>query len=112
MASDAFRLVERLEIATDANHTSAGNIVMGNAGVCVVKKTSGAATQVTLPARATSGMFAWVKDGKGDAGTNNITVIPDGTTNNTTIDGAANYVISTNYGVALFHHNGTEWGRM
>ena len=110
MADMARGLIDRIEVSSDAAHTAAGDIVMGNAGLCVVKKTSGAATQVTLPARATNGVFATVKDGKGDAATNNITIIPDGTTNNTTIDGAANFVISENYGSVQLLHDGTEWG--
>jgi hypothetical protein len=49
-----------------------------------------------------------VKDGKGDAGVNNITVSPDGATA-TTIDGAATQVISTNYGVCEVIYSGVEW---
>jgi hypothetical protein len=100
-------LVNMLQISNCIFQKAAGNVAMLNSGVCVVKKTTPQATQVTLPAR---GMFAWVKDGAGNAAADNITVVPDGTTNNTTIDGAANQVISSNYGHTLFFHNGTEWG--
>ncbi|MFI5113498.1 MAG: hypothetical protein ACHP7J_00035 [Terriglobales bacterium] len=108
-ADDAFRLIDKLYITNPKVQTAAGDVVLGNTGACVVNKANGAATQVTLPARATSGMFAFVKDGKGDAATNNITVVPDGTTHNTTIDGSASYVMNVNYTSALFMHNGTEW---
>ncbi len=107
---DAFRLLNRLHISTALVWTAAGDIVAKDNGVIIVKKTSGAATQVTLPARSGRGTFAFVKDGKGDAATNAITIIPDGTTNNTTIDGGANFVLNVNYGAAIFLHNGTEWG--
>lgn len=110
MADKAFSLVDKLIIESPVVKTTAGDVVMGNSGVCVVKKASGAATQVTLTARAQSGYLALVKDGKGDAGTNNITIIPDATTNNTTIDGSANFILSVNYAAALFMHDGTEWG--
>lgn len=109
MADDAFRILDKLQITGSKVQTAAGDVAMGNAGVCVVNKTSGAATAVTLTARAKKGMFAFVKDGKGDAATNNITVSPDGTSNNTTIDGGSSFVISVNYGAAMFFHNGTEW---
>src|ERR1051325_1634190 len=109
MTFSAFKLIEKLVIASPKVHTAAGDLVMGNHGVAVINKTSGAATQVTLPARSKNGDFAFVKDGKGDAGTNHVTIIPDATTNNTTIDGQASFVLSVNYGAALFLHNGTEW---
>lgn len=112
MSDKAHSLIEKLQIEVPPVHTAAGNVTMGNQGVCVVKKASGAATQVTLPARAKRGDFAFVKDGKGDAGANNITVVPDGTTNNTTIDGGASVTISSNYGAKIFMHNGSEWGVM
>lgn len=110
MAEIASIIADRLVISSNPVHTAAGNVVMGNSGLCVVKKTSGAATQVTLTAYAKNGYIAIVKDGKGDAATNNITIIPDATTSNTTIDGAANFVLSVNYSAAIFEHNGTEWG--
>lgn len=112
MADFASGLIAKLSISSPTVQTSSGNVLMGNSGVCVVNKTSGAATQVTLPARAKAGDCAFVKDGKGDAGTNNITVIPDATTYNTTIDSGASFVLSTNYAAALFMHNGTEWNQL
>lgn len=70
-----------------------------------VNKTVGQATQVTLPTSPQSGYFCWVKDAKGDAGTNNITIVPAAGL----IDGNANYVINRNYGSACFQYNGTNW---
>jgi hypothetical protein len=102
-------VVDKLIIYNPATKTTSGNVVMGNSSISTVNKTVGGATQVTLTAHAKSGYFAFVKDGKGDAATNNITIVPDGSTNNTTIDGAANLVINTNYGSVSLYHNGTEW---
>ncbi len=88
---------------------TAGDVVMVNEGVAVVNKTSGAATQVTLPPSPGAGGLSpmrWVVDGKGDAASNNITVIG---ASSATIDGASSYVISNNYGAVLFLWNGTEW---
>jgi len=86
--------------------TGTGNFAFTTQAAVVVKKAVGAATQVTLPKNPYLGHMCLVKDGKGDAATNNITVV--GATGN--IDGAANFVISENYGKAIFQYNGTEWG--
>jgi hypothetical protein len=59
----------------------------------VINKTVGAATAVTLPSNPLNRNYT-IKDGKGDAATNNITITnPAGN-----IDGSATFVISTNYG--------------
>jgi hypothetical protein len=76
--------------------------------IVILNKTSGAATTVNLPSGSSSGtgkMFV-VKDGKGDAATNNITVTPNG---GDTIDGGSTYVLNTNYEAATFIWNGTQW---
>lgn len=85
--------------------TSSGDVTMVNETTVIVKKSSGAATQVTLPATPPTGGIRRVVDGKGDAATNNITVVAA----SGNINGAANHVISENYGVAWFLYNGTEW---
>jgi hypothetical protein len=66
------------------------------------------AVAVNLPA-GRKGMILFVKDGKGDAGANNITVTPNGADPVHTIDGAATKVISANFGSLRLVHNGTEW---
>ena len=73
--------------------------------VLIVKKTTGAATAITLMASPSTGQMVLVKDGKGDGSTNNLTI----TAAAGTIDGAANQVISTNYGRVRLCFNGTEW---
>ena len=59
---------------------------------------------VILPVSPTGTVFI-VKDAAGAAATNPITV----TATASTIDGAANAVINTNYGSLTFIFNGTEW---
>lgn len=85
--------------------TGSGGITMLNESVLAVNKASGAATAVTLPAGPKPGQVVVVKDAKGDAATNNITVTPAAGN----VDGAANHVISENYGAATYYYNGTEW---
>lgn len=72
--------------------------------ICV-KKTSGAATAITLPASPATGANFVVKDCKGDAATNNITVTPA----SGTIDGASAFVMSTAYQSVGMTYNGSEW---
>lgn len=86
--------------------TAAGAITMVNEGVLVVKKTVGAASAVAMQSDPLAGDFVFVVDGKGDAATNPITITP---AQSKTIDGAATYVISENYGSVFLFYNGTEW---
>jgi len=69
--------------------------------------TSAAAVYLRLP--AVSAAVAYqdyvVKDGKGDAATNNIII----TSTAGTIDGTTSYTISTNYGTVHFITDGIEW---
>lgn len=86
--------------------TAAGAVTMTAAdGIVEVNKTVGAATVVNLPATPTSFQIQYVKDGKGDAGTNNLTLTPA----SGTIDGAATLVIGSNYGACGFYWDGTNY---
>lgn len=86
--------------------TAAGAITVTTSDyVIVVKKTLGAATTVDLPTSPTSGDTYVIKDGKGDAHTNNITLVPA----SGTIDGASTFVMNTNYASKEVTYNGTEW---
>jgi hypothetical protein len=49
-----------------------------------------------------------VKDGKGDAATNNITILPA----SGNIDGGTSVVISTAYGVSRLVYNGSAWNAL
>jgi len=62
------------------------------------------AVAVNLPAGATGQVYTIV-DGKGDAGTNNITITPAAGT----INGAATYVIDSNRAGVSIIYNGTSW---
>lgn len=86
--------------------TSSGNYdVTSSDTVVVVNKSVAAATQVNLPASPATGRLLIVKDGKGDANSNNITVSGNGKN----IDGAASVTINTNYGVSRVVYNGTQY---
>lgn len=72
----------------------------------VINKTTGAATTVNLTSPAsTFTQVVIIKDGKGDAATNNLTITPT----SGTIDGAASYVLSVNYASVECHFDGTNW---
>lgn len=88
-----------------------GNYTILNEGIVNVNKTVGAATQITLPRKPEKEDVILIKDAKGDAGTNAITILPDGT-EATTIDGAASYLLNANYGSVFLGFNGTEWNAL
>jgi hypothetical protein len=83
-----------------ANYT-----VLTSDNVIVVNKSTGSATTITLPASPTTGSMVIVKDGKGDAATNNITIQGNGKN----IDGTATRAINVNYGAFSLAYNGTQW---
>jgi hypothetical protein len=68
---------------------------------------SGAIIGATLPAGVDGKMYTF-KDGEGSAGTNNITITPDGTE---TIQGAGTYVINTDFGFVQMYYDeaSTDW---
>jgi hypothetical protein len=72
--------------------------------ICL-KKVATEATTVNLPASPGVGWTYLIKDCKGDAATNNITITPA----SGTIDGAATYVINTNRGSVSVTYDGTQW---
>ncbi len=86
--------------------TAAGAVTVATTDdVVSVNKTTGAATTVNLPATPTTGQTYVIKDGKGDAATNNITVTPAAGN----IDGAATYVMTGNYQAVTLTYTGSEW---
>lgn len=106
MAGLAYALTNNLQFNNVNIFAGTGNVAMVNEGAVVLIKTVGAATQVSLRPSPDLGNFCYVKDGKGDAATNNITIVDP---NGNTIDGQASYVIASNYGSAVFMWNGIEW---
>jgi hypothetical protein len=93
--------VHKVRVAT----TSPVTVAAGTDYVVVTNLSSAGAVAVNLPASPTTGLTYRIKDGKGDAASNNITITPAAGT----IDGAATYVISTNFGRVDLIYNGTEW---
>lgn len=89
--------------------TAAGEVTVAISDhVIFVDKASGSATTVNLPASPRTGMYIIIKDSKGDAATNHITVTPaEGT-----IDGAATVVIDANYGSWKGVYNGSSWSTL
>lgn len=85
---------------------ASGNVTMATTDdLVVVNKTTGAATVVNAISSPTTGTVHCVKDGKGDAATNNITFTPAAGN----VDGSATYVLNQNYQAACFFYNGTIW---
>lgn len=80
-------------------------VAAGLDDVIIVNKTVAGATAVTLPGSPTQGDQYTIKDGKGDAAANNITVSPSAGN----IDGAATNVINSNFGFRTYIYNGTQW---
>jgi hypothetical protein len=76
--------------------------------VVVVNQTVAAAYTVVLPATPPKNTIVQVKDGKGDASTNTITI--DG--NNQLIDGGATTTITTDYGAVYLGYDGSEWRQL
>jgi hypothetical protein len=71
----------------------------------VINKTTGAASAVALYATPTTGSMFCIKDGKGDANANPITITPAAGN----IDGAATFVMNQNYQANCFIYNATQW---
>lgn len=85
--------------------SSGGYTVLPSDTVIVINKSVAATTTVTLEASPATGRVIIVKDGKGDAASNNVTISGNGKN----IDGSATLVISSNYGVSRLVYNGTQW---
>jgi len=86
--------------------TSAGPFTLTNSNyMLVVRKTVGSATTVNLPATPGVGQTFIIKDGKGDAATNNITVSGNGIL----IDGSSTFVMNENYQSITLIFDGASW---
>ncbi|MBF0387314.1 MAG: hypothetical protein HQL20_05600 [Candidatus Omnitrophica bacterium] len=86
-------------VAKDADATTSGEVIIG------VTSTAAARTITLANADKVAGRIIMVKDESGAAATNNITVQAEAGT----IDGAANVVISANYGVVRVYSDGSNW---
>jgi hypothetical protein len=86
--------------------TAAGAVTVATSDYYIgVNKTVGAATTVNLPAAPTTGTTFIIKDEKGDAATNNITITPAAGN----IDNAATFVMATNNQSATVIYSGSQW---
>lgn len=86
--------------------TASGAVTVTTAdSIVVVNKTVGAATAVSLPASPATGDTYIIKDGKGDAASNNITITPAAGN----IDGAGTLVMNVNYQAVTLVYNGAQW---
>jgi len=87
---------------------SSGSIV--NLGIenhrVIVNKTVGSVTQVNLPPSPFFGQEVLIKDGKGDANQNRITVVPP---SGQTIDGLSSFIMKQRYQSMHFLYNGNDW---
>lgn len=74
----------------------------------IVRKTTGSATIITLDngTAMPNGFTLRIKDGKGDAATNNITIA---TSNSQLIDGASTFIMKRNYQSTTIIWDGTYW---
>ena len=86
--------------------TSGATVVLNsNSRKVIINKSVGSATNITLPTSPKLGQTVLIKDGKGDAKTNNITIDPSPTT----IDGFSSIIMINNYQAFELLYNGTEW---
>ena len=110
--SDDDEIVDAAENINVANPTAvafaASPYTVLAADTVLLLDTSGGAVEVDLPAVASSsGRVLTIKDEAGSAGTNAITIDPNGTE---TIDGSAtSATITTNFGVMELVCDGTQW---
>ncbi len=79
--------------------------------ILVIDKAVGAATTVTLPPNPSQGQMITVKDGKGDAAVNAITITAPATgiSAGATIDGAASAIINNGYDFLTIAWNGVQY---
>lgn len=73
--------------------------------IIIINKVTGASTTVNLPAGVARGKTYTIKDGKGDAATNNITLAP---AFSITIDNNSTYVLNVNYGSVTVVYTGDD----
>lgn len=101
-STQAASIDDKVEFSITASSGTFTPAINGTAFI----NTSGGAATVNLPASFNSGEYVILKDISGNALTNNITVQTPGAE---LIDGAATFVIDSNYGSAIIVSDGTNW---
>ncbi len=86
------------------NATGAITVATTDYIICV-RKTASEATTVNLPASPSVGDTYVIKDCKGDANSNNVTIVPA----SGNINGSASYILNTARSSVTFFYDGTEW---
>lgn len=102
----------RTGLVVDSNQytiTAGAYQMTASDSVVLVNKTANETTAAALPLYPCEGREIIVKDAKGNAATYNTTIT---TNDGTTIDGAATFVINTNYGYVRLRFNGSGWDRI
>lgn len=106
-AENQFMISSGLRYDIHSTSSATFNMTTVDGRVMILADTSSNAITVNLPAASeNSGRVINIKDKGGNAGTNNITIDPDGSE---TIDGAASVAINTNYGSMTVLCDGTKW---
>jgi len=103
--SGAFLTSSGRRVATRSQTTGTSGTITTADEVVIINKGTGSATPLSLNSTTNIGRTVTVKDGKGDAATNNITITPT----SGLIDGASTYVINTAYGAVRLVFDGTNW---
>ncbi len=86
--------------------TASGTVAVASGdGLVVINKAVGGPTTVVLEPNPVSGAQHRIKDGRGDAAVNPITI----SSAVGTIDGSVNFVLSQNRGAVTLEYNGNEW---
>lgn len=84
----------------------AGALCSGHDYLICVNKATGSATAIDLPTSPVAGRSLVIKDCKGDAATNNITVVPSG---GALIEGAASLILNINRQSISVFFDGVNW---
>ncbi len=93
-------------ISKTARVASTSSVLINSSdGTVFINKASGSPTIVTLYSSPPIGATHVIKDARGDAGLNNITV----QSATSTIDGQASFVLRVNYAAIWLVFNGVEW---
>lgn len=106
LKSDVLAFVDAVDNAIDGvyEHTAGSSLQLTSSHHNVaINKASGSPTTVVLPVSPTVGQEILIFDGKGDAGTNPVTITADA------INGGTSTVISVDYGAVRLRRVTNKW---